>query len=172
MPTWWARLETVRTARPGILCMITGYLTAVSNLLRSPRPAGLSGQRSRERAGPCFTSTSISAGGRLQALALATTALSQGPGFVQAGTDLLRSKSFDGNSYDNGDWSNAIHWDCRAGNGLGRGLPLAADNQGQWVYAKPLLASPALVPGCRGITDTTAQYSSSCRSSAPARCSQ
>lgn len=91
-------------------------------------------------------------------MALATTALSQGPGFVQAGTDLLRSKSFDGNSYDSGDWSNAIHWDCRAGNGLGRGLPLAADNQGQWVYAKPLLASPALVPGCRGITDTTAQY--------------
>lgn len=102
--------------------------------------------------------TAMTARGRLQALALATTALSQGPGLVQAGTDLLRSKSFDGNSYDSGDWFNAIHWDCRAGNGFGRGLPPAADNQDHWRYAQPLLAAANLAPGCRTIEDTTAQY--------------
>ncbi|GAA2510955.1 hypothetical protein Ahu01nite_099850 [Winogradskya humida] len=95
---------------------------------------------------------------RSQSLALGVTALSQGAGFVQAGSDLLRSKSFDGNSYDSGDWFNAIHWDCRTGNGFGRGLPPGADNQTTWPYARPLLADPALVPGCRTMTATTTQY--------------
>jgi len=104
------------------------------------------------------TDTSMSTRGRLQALALATTALSEGPGFVQAGTDGLRSKSFDDNSYDSGSWFNALHWDCRSGNGFGRGLPLAASNQDQWGYAQPLLASAALVPNCSVIDGTRAQY--------------
>ncbi len=102
--------------------------------------------------------TSVGARARLQALSLATTALSQGPGFVQAGSDLLRSKSLDANSYDSGDWFNAVHWDCRTGNGFGRGLPLASGNQASWPFAKPLLADPALVPGCGPITTTSAQY--------------
>jgi pullulanase len=92
---------------------------------------------------------------RLQALALATTALSQGPGFVQAGSDQLRSKSFDDNSYDSGDWFNELHWDCRAGNGFARGLP---PNTAAWPYARPLLADPALRPDCAAITATAAQY--------------
>ncbi|MFI6510390.1 alpha-1,6-glucosidase domain-containing protein [Streptosporangium sp. NPDC050855] len=96
--------------------------------------------------------------GRLQALALATTALPQGPGLVQAGSDLLRSKSLDDNSYDSGDWFNAVHWDCADGNGFGRGLPLAESNRDTWPLARPLLADPALVPGCRTIADTTDAY--------------
>jgi pullulanase len=103
-------------------------------------------------------STPMATRGRLQALALATTALSQGAGFVQAGTDLLRSKSFDDNSYDSGDWFNAIHWDCRSGNGFGRGLPLASSAQDNWPDARPLLATTALVPDCPTITATSAQY--------------
>ncbi|MEV7614600.1 pullulanase-type alpha-1,6-glucosidase [Streptomyces sp. NPDC089799] len=83
---------------------------------------------------------------RMQVLAMATATLSQGPELSQAGTDLLRSKSLDRNSYDSGDWFNAIHWDCRDGNGFGRGLPPAADNRAKWPYAKPLLSRPA--PGC------------------------
>ena len=39
---------------------------------------------------------------RMNTVALATTALSQGPSFWHAGTDLLRSKSLDRNSYDSG----------------------------------------------------------------------
>lgn len=104
--------------------------------------------------------TSMTTRARLQALSLATTALSQGPGFVQAGSDLLRSKSLDGNSYDSGTWFNAIHWNCATGNGFGRGLPLAADNQAFWPFARPLLADPALVPGCGPIRSTSAQYQS------------
>ncbi|WP_433571159.1 pullulanase-type alpha-1,6-glucosidase [Streptomyces sp. CA-251247] len=95
---------------------------------------------------------------RMQVLAMATAALSQGPALSQAGTDLLRSKSLDRNSYDSGDWFNAIHWDCRDGNGFGRGLPPAADNRPKWPYAKPLLTAPALTVGCPQITGASAAY--------------
>lgn len=67
--------------------------------------------------------TSAADRSRMQVLAMATATLSQGPSLSQAGSDLLRSKSLDRNSYDSGDWFNALHWDCRDGNGFGRGLP-------------------------------------------------
>ncbi|MEW2575466.1 pullulanase-type alpha-1,6-glucosidase [Streptomyces syringium] len=95
---------------------------------------------------------------RAQVLAMAAAALSQGPSLSQAGTDLLRSKSLDRNSYDSGDWFNAIHWDCADGNGFGRGLPPAADNRSKWPYARPLLADPALRPGCGPIRAASAAY--------------
>ncbi|MFJ3280956.1 pullulanase-type alpha-1,6-glucosidase [Streptomyces halstedii] len=95
---------------------------------------------------------------RMQVVAMATATLSQGPSLSQAGTDLLRSKSLDRNSYDSGDWFNALHWDCRKGNGFGRGLPPAADNQDKWSYGKPLLASAAPRPGCAEITGASAAY--------------
>ncbi|NNJ08343.1 pullulanase-type alpha-1,6-glucosidase [Streptomyces sp. PKU-MA01144] len=95
---------------------------------------------------------------RMQVLAMATAALSQGPALSQAGTDLLRSKSLDRNSYDSGDWFNPVHWDCRDGNGFGRGLPPAADNKAKWPFAKSLLTAPTLKPGCAEITGTSAAY--------------
>ncbi|MFB7530380.1 pullulanase-type alpha-1,6-glucosidase [Streptomyces sp. NPDC056178] len=95
---------------------------------------------------------------RMQVLAMATATLSQGPSLSQAGTDLLRSKSLDRNSYDSGDWFNALHWDCRDGNGFGRGLPPAADNASKWSYARPLLADAALRPGCAQIDGASAAY--------------
>lgn len=96
--------------------------------------------------------------GRMQVLALATAALSQGPALSQAGSDLLRSKSLDRNSFDSGDWYNALHWSCADGNGFGRGLPPAADNKDKWPYARPLLADPALRPGCATLNSTSAAY--------------
>ncbi|MFJ2187774.1 pullulanase-type alpha-1,6-glucosidase [Kitasatospora sp. NPDC087861] len=95
---------------------------------------------------------------RMQALGLSLTALTQGAGFAQAGSDLLRSKSLDANSYDSGDWFNAIHWDAGQGNGWGRGLPPAADNKEMWSTAQSLLANPKLTMGAAEIRATTAQY--------------
>ncbi|GHB26206.1 1,4-alpha-glucan branching enzyme [Streptomyces xanthochromogenes] len=102
--------------------------------------------------------TSAADRSRMQVLALATAALSQGPALSQAGSDLLRSKSLDRNSYDSGDWFNALHWNCAAGNGFGRGLPPAADNQPKWPYARPLLTNPALTQNCARINGTSAAY--------------
>ncbi|MGW2380512.1 pullulanase-type alpha-1,6-glucosidase [Streptomyces sp. NPDC001658] len=101
-------------------------------------------------------STSAADRARMQVLAMATAALSQGPALSQAGTDLLRSKSLDRNSYDSGDWFNAIHWNCADGNGFGRGLPPAADNASKWPYAKPLLSSVKV--GCPQIEGASAAY--------------
>ena len=89
---------------------------------------------------------------RMQVLALSTVVLSQGTGFATAGSDRLRSKSLDKNSFDSGDWFNAIQWDCARGNGFGRGLPPAWDNSARWPYAQPLLADPSLVPSCEATT--------------------
>ncbi|MEO9237636.1 MAG: pullulanase-type alpha-1,6-glucosidase, partial [Jatrophihabitantaceae bacterium] len=80
---------------------------------------------------------------RMQTLSLATTAFSQGVSFWQAGSDALRSKSFDGNSYDSGDWFNVLDPSLQT-NGFGRGLPPSSSDK--WPYAKPLLANPALKP--------------------------
>ncbi|MFB7932064.1 pullulanase-type alpha-1,6-glucosidase [Streptomyces sp. NPDC056039] len=100
--------------------------------------------------------TSASDRARMQVLAMATATLSQGPALSQAGTDLLRSKSLDRNSYDSGDWFNAVHWDCADGNGFGRGLPMAADNKDKWPYGKPLLSTVKV--GCEQIEGTSAAY--------------
>lgn len=102
------------------------------------------------------TSVSAADRARMQVLAMATAGLSQGPALSQAGTDLLRSKSLDRNSYDSGDWFNAIHWNCADGNGFGRGLPLAADNSSKWPYAKPLLGTVKV--GCAQIEGASAAY--------------
>ncbi|WP_328431358.1 pullulanase-type alpha-1,6-glucosidase [Streptomyces sp. NBC_00453] len=100
--------------------------------------------------------TSAADRARMQVLAMATATLSQGPSLSQAGSDLLRSKSLDRNSFDSGDWFNAIHWNCADGNGFGRGLPMAADNESKWPYAKPLLSSVKV--GCPQITGASAGY--------------
>ena len=83
---------------------------------------------------------------RLQILALSLVVLGQGVGFAALGSERLRSKSLDRNSFDSGDWFNQIRWDPADGNGFGLGLPPADDNAGAWAYARPLLADPALVP--------------------------
>lgn len=101
-------------------------------------------------------STSALDRARMQVLALSTVVLSQGTGFATAGSDRLRSKSLDKNSYDSGDWFNAIQWDCAQGNGFGRGLPPAWDNSARWPYAQPLLADRSLVPTCEA-TNLAAQ---------------
>ncbi|WP_308170210.1 pullulanase-type alpha-1,6-glucosidase [Acrocarpospora catenulata] len=107
---------------------------------------------------------------RMQSLSLATALLAQGTAFLHAGTERLRSKSLDRNSYDSGDWFNRLHWDCAQGNGFGAGLPPRADNAAKWSYARPLLADPALRPDCAAINAARAGFADllAIRTSSPA----
>jgi pullulanase len=82
---------------------------------------------------------------RVQLLALATTAFSQGVAYFHAGVEILRSKSLDGNSYDSGDWFNRLDWTYQT-NHFGTGLPPAGDNQALWTLAAPRLADARLRP--------------------------
>ncbi|AGL15727.1 pullulanase-type alpha-1,6-glucosidase [Actinoplanes sp. N902-109] len=95
---------------------------------------------------------------RLQVLALALVVLGQGVSFFALGSERLRSKSLDRNSYNSGDWFNQIVWDTGAGNGFGRGLPPLPDNADNWPHARPLLADPGLVPPAEIIDLTTARF--------------
>jgi len=92
------------------------------------------------------TDTSMTDRVRMNTLSLATTALAQTPSFWHAGTDLLRSKSLDRNSYNSGDHFNELDWSGQSNN-FGVGLPPAADNEDSWDLMGPLLADPALLPG-------------------------
>ncbi len=55
----------------------------------------------------------------------------QGVPFYQMGTDLLRSKSLDRNSFDSGDWFNAVDFSLES-HLWAQGLPPAWDNEPRW----------------------------------------
>ncbi len=90
---------------------------------------------------PLTTSTAERA--RVQTLASALVALSQGVAYFHAGQDILRSKSLDGNSYDSGDWFNRLDWTYRQHH-FGTGLPPARDNAHLYPLMRQLLREPAL----------------------------
>jgi pullulanase-type alpha-1,6-glucosidase len=93
---------------------------------------------------------------RMHTLSLATVVLSQSLCFVLGGSDLLRSKSFDANSYNSGDWFNQIDWSGTT-NGFGRGLPPARANTSRWATLGPLLVDPANRPTQSDIAASSAQ---------------
>ena len=87
---------------------------------------------------------------RMNTLSLATVTFSQSPSFWHAGTELLRSKSLDRNSYNSGDWFNRIDWTGQEST-FGSGLPMKSDNEDHWPVMAELLADPALKPTAEDI---------------------
>ena len=99
---------------------------------------------------------------RFQIMSIGVPMLSQGVPFVLAGSDLLRSKSLDRDSYNSSDWFNAIHWDLTT-NGFGRGVPPKLANESQadpdvLTRAQALLNNPNLVPTAGQMTKTSKMY--------------
>ncbi|MEO2281999.1 alpha-1,6-glucosidase domain-containing protein [Pseudoalteromonas pernae] len=86
------------------------------------------------------TNLSISDRVRVHNMALAMPLMSQGIPFMQMGSDMLRSKSMDRNSYDSGDWFNFVDF-SKDTNNWNVGLPLAQDNQGKWGEIAPISAN-------------------------------
>jgi pullulanase len=87
---------------------------------------------------------------RVQMLGIAHTALSQGVAYFHAGVELMRSKSFDQNSYDSGDWFNRIDWTGQT-NYFGTGLPPLKDNAGNLTHMRARLVNPAFKPAAQNI---------------------
>ena len=92
---------------------------------------------------------------RMALLALATVALGQAPAFWHAGTELLRSKSLDRDSYNSGDHFNRLDFSGQSNN-FGVGLPPASRNEASWPVIRPLLARPELRPSPEQITRASA----------------
>ncbi|MGC5224587.1 pullulanase-type alpha-1,6-glucosidase [Micromonospora sp. DT81.3] len=99
--------------------------------------------------------TSMAERVRMNTLSLAATTFSQTPSFWHAGTELLRSKSLDRNSYNSGDWFNRIDWTGQEST-FGSGLPRLADNEEKWPLMRPLLENPALKPAASDIATAEA----------------
>ncbi|PCI25557.1 MAG: pullulanase [SAR324 cluster bacterium] len=77
------------------------------------------------------TNLSITDRVRAQNIAMSMPLLSQGIPFLQMGGDLLRSKSMDRDSYNSGDWFNAVDF-TKNSNNWNVGLPLEEKNGGDW----------------------------------------
>ena len=93
---------------------------------------------------------------RMNTVSLATVALGQSPSFWHAGTEILRSKSLDRDSYNSGDYFNAMDWSLET-NTFGSGLPIAEKNSEKWPIMAPLLENAALEPGKAAMETSFAQ---------------
>lgn len=83
---------------------------------------------------------------RQQALGLATAILGQGVFFDQQGSDLLRSKSFENDSYNSGDFTNAVNYTDDETNGYGNGYSNESKDKDDWFAVKQLYAKTAKDP--------------------------
>ncbi|MDG0817225.1 alpha-1,6-glucosidase domain-containing protein [Bdellovibrio svalbardensis] len=90
---------------------------------------------------------------RMHQLAMAIPLLSQGIPFIEAGTEILRSKNGDQDSYDSGDFFNRLDW-SGATNHWGEGLPPAWKNYDDWSFWQPRLQTPALQASASLIAQT------------------
>jgi len=78
---------------------------------------------------------------RAQALALSIPMMSQGIPFFHMGSDLLRSKSMDIDSFDSGDWFNYIDFTMSTNN-WAVGLPIKDKNESNWPTINTFFAAP------------------------------
>ena len=92
----------------------------------------------------------------MQLLGISTVLLGQGVPLLDAGVEILRSKSGDGDSYDSGDWFNALDW-TYSHNGWGKGLPAAWRNGQEWDFWRPRLDDPHFIAGRQEILASLGQ---------------
>ncbi len=94
---------------------------------------------------------------RAQNLGLSLVGFSQGIPFFHLGSDMLRSKSLDHNSYDSGDWFNRVDFTYTKSN-FGVGLPPAWNNQERWEIMAPLLRNSKFDPTQEHILDNVNHF--------------
>jgi len=82
---------------------------------------------------------------------------SQGIPFFHAGDEVLRSKSLDRDSYNSGDWFNALDF-SGARTGWGVGLPPASKNAAHWAVQREMLADPACAPSPADVAAAAAHF--------------
>ncbi len=90
---------------------------------------------------------------RVQNMNLSVIGLSQGIPFFHMGSDMLRSKSLDRNSYDSGDWFNRVDFTYNT-NHFGSGLPPSFENARLWGFMGPFLRNQSLVPTSTNIDNS------------------
>lgn len=94
---------------------------------------------------------------RMQIVALATVALGQGIPFFHAGSDILRSKSMERDSYDSGDWFNRLDWSMTTNN-WNVGLPREDKDGANWDVIRAVIADDSLAATPDDIAATAALF--------------
>ncbi|GAA3944863.1 pullulanase-type alpha-1,6-glucosidase [Allohahella marinimesophila] len=82
---------------------------------------------------------------RVHLLSQAFVNLGQGVPFHQMGTDLLRSKSMDRDSFDAGDWFNKVDFTAQSNN-WAVGLPSEDKNVERWPLMREIMSNPNIDP--------------------------
>ncbi|WP_432459869.1 pullulanase-type alpha-1,6-glucosidase [Agarivorans sp. QJM3NY_25] len=85
------------------------------------------------------TGTSPADRARMQTVSLSTVMLGQGIPFIHMGSELLRSKSMQRDSYDSGDWFNRVDFSGQSNN-WNVGLPRADKDEANWDLIKKIIA--------------------------------
>ena len=94
---------------------------------------------------------------RLQLLGLAVPLLSQGVPFIHMGSDILRSKSMERDSYDSGDWFNAVDFTYQD-NSWNRGLPREDKDGENWPLIRQIIADANAKPSSADILAARRQF--------------
>ena len=94
---------------------------------------------------------------RVQMLAGALVAFSQGVAYFHAGQEILRSKSLDGNSYDSGDLFNVLDWSYQS-NSFGSAVPEMQGSPTANALSRELLKDAQLKPSATDILWTRNAY--------------
>jgi pullulanase len=94
---------------------------------------------------------------RVAQLSIAIPLLGQGLPFIEGGTELLRSKNGDQDSYDSGDFFNRIDWSANT-NYWGEALPPSWKNINEWPFWLPRLQDPSLQPSPAQIQATSKYF--------------
>uniref|UniRef100_UPI000688512C alpha-amylase n=1 Tax=Psychromonas ossibalaenae TaxID=444922 RepID=UPI000688512C len=94
---------------------------------------------------------------RMQILGLAPVMLGQGVPFLHMGTELLRSKSMERDSYDSGDWYNRVDF-SKQSNNWNVGLPRTDKDGNNWDTIKGIIANPNTVASAADINWTNERF--------------
>lgn len=92
---------------------------------------------------------------KMQILSLSINMLGQGIPFIHMGSELLRSKSMQRDSYDSGEWFNTVNYDM-SNNNWNVGLPRQDKDGDNWSLIKTIIEDPEAQPTTADIewTDT------------------
>lgn len=94
---------------------------------------------------------------KMQIIALSSNMLGQGIPFFHMGSELLRSKSMQRDSYDSGDWFNIVNYDMSSNN-WNVGLPREDKDGSNWPLIKTIIADTTTTPSMADIEWTDARF--------------
>jgi len=98
---------------------------------------------------------------RMQNIALSTVLLGQGVPFLHMGSELLRSKSMQRDSYDSGDWYNRVNFDLESAglnNNWNVGLPREDKDGDNYTVIKEVIVDSQAQPSAEQIKLAASQF--------------